>query len=166
MPWQPHHEDIGSILKRYETDNDAGQAFSYIGDELGNRGCWDKPVKKFSPEVRIFILIWIADGEIKNGGMAQFFYNGHGEYAKETVEAFKKVGAPLKADAIKAAMDAFPNGKYPKSAEKYSDLLEKHEDELAFLDENDLDDRYYDSPENLEKLVVDFVKDNYTPFAP
>jgi hypothetical protein len=166
MAWKPHHEDISGILKRYETDNNAEQAFQFIGEELANRDCYGVPLKKFPPEVRVFILIWIADGEIKNGGMAQFFYNGHGEYAKETVEAFKKVGAPLKADAIKAAMDAFPKGKYPKSAEKYSDLLEKYEDELAFLDEDELDDQYYDSPENLEKLIVDFVKDNYTPFAP
>jgi hypothetical protein len=166
MPRQPHHEDIGSVLKRYEIDNNAGQAFSYIGDELGNRGCWDKPIKKYPTAVRVFLLIWIADGEIKNGGMAQFFANGHGEYAKETVEAYKTVGAPLKATAIQTVMDAFPKGKYPKSAEKYSDMLEKYEEEMEFLNENGPDDAYYDAPENIEKLVVEYVKNNFAPFAP
>ena len=67
---------------------------------------------------------------------------------------------------IEKAMQSFPKGKYPKTVEEYDEIMEKHEDELEFLDDDELDSLYMGSPENIEGLVVDFVKDNYEKFAP
>jgi hypothetical protein len=164
VKWKPHHEDIVKVLERYETTKDANETYRFIGEELGCRGYYEKPLKTFSQEVRVFILIWCADGMINNGGIASFFFNGYGQQAEETVAALKTVGAPIKANAIEKAMQSFPKGKYPKTPKEYDKILEKHEEELKFLDE--VDSPYFNSPENIEELVVRFVKSNYEKFAP
>jgi hypothetical protein len=171
MPRIPKQQDVAISLARYETDkitnaSDAvTNAFLAIGDELYRRD-WDSKYDTLPHEVRNFFDIWVADGQIENGGLAQFFYNGCGKRAESTVRAFYEIGAPKKAAILASAMASFPDGKYPRSIDEYSIILEHHEDELEFLNNKILNKKYFQSGEDISKLLVEYVKNNFDKFAP
>ena len=57
---------------------------------------WDKKQEadELSEGETNFILIDIFEGAINEGGFLHFFSNEVGDYAREVLEAYKKIGAP------------------------------------------------------------------------
>ncbi|MBK7884944.1 MAG: DUF4375 domain-containing protein [Chitinophagaceae bacterium] len=54
--------------------------------------------------LQITYLIVILDNQIFNGGIHQYFVNGYGQFAEETIEALFKIGAKKKAYIIQKAL--------------------------------------------------------------
>jgi hypothetical protein len=74
-------------------------------------------------EEQVFFLVWIADGEVGNGGMHAVCYNSTGNYLSRLPEAFRTIGAPRKAEAFERLIKAFgPGGPSPEHATR----LEQH----------------------------------------
>ncbi len=173
MSENPVYQNIGITLTKYENEkqiskNAASIAYQSIIKELAVRGLFEqfnKKPKKMPQEIQNFFYVLFADNEINNGGFAQYFFNGYGKYAEETVKAFNEIGAPKKSAAFLSVMKSFPREKYPKTENEYSKLLDKYEDDLAFLDEN-IEGKYYESGERIEELMLSYVKKHYTKFSP
>lgn len=174
MPYNPPRQDISVTLNKYEKEkadsNAASKAFLSINDELVGRG-WFEKFDNFPDtmphEVRTFFYILYADNEINNGGFAQYFSNGYGKYAANAVAAFNEIGAPKKAVLLATVMASFPDGKYPQSIEDFNDLgeIEDAENALEFLN-GDFDSKYYQSGENIDELILAYVKNHFDKFAP
>jgi hypothetical protein len=64
--------------------------------------------------------VWCYGGEVLNRGHPQFFFNSAGQYARETVEALRRVGASEFAGLLSEAITMFPEGHIPR------DLLERN----------------------------------------
>ncbi|TGL23751.1 DUF4375 domain-containing protein [Leptospira bourretii] len=121
---------------------------------------WYEYVIGLPMQLRICYLIVVFHNQIFNGGFNQYFVNGYGQFATETVSALKKIGALEKADLL---VDALKIANF----EKFSDdtfrkqLLEKKIARLFSTEDlfESLDNRYYiDTSEDLQKLLESYLR--------
>lgn len=112
--------------------------------------------------LQIVYLVVVLHNQIFNGGFHQYFVNGYGQFAKETINALKIIGALKKAELLKEALKIV-NEKNSSDAVFRRQLLNK---EIAQLFSNDslfapldkLDSAYYtDESEDLEKLLGHYL---------
>ena len=159
--WHPIHETIATILARYDKEKDAERAVISIAFQLFERK-WNKQPKESLPqEIKVFLLSYYAEGEIGNGGVSAFFYNGLGSDAEDTVAALTLLGLEKKATALTRGMASFPGGRYPKSIKEW-DARKIPDDNLIFSGE--LDQLFYS--EKMEPPLLMYVKIHFDKFAP
>jgi len=105
---------------------------------------------------QVFVCIWALRGQVDNGGFHQYYFNGTGDLAMETVEALKHIGAKHTSDLLIKSNSYFENGVPPKNREirieQLSKLTEQSETELE-----DLDDIMYLDKDGLDDLMYVFV---------
>jgi hypothetical protein len=161
--WQPKHENILSILARYEKEKDAGKAVISIANELFCQKWNELPIESLPEEIKTFLLVYYAEGEIGNGGIYAFFYNGYGKNAEATVESLEILGLKKKAQALKRGMACFLNGRYPKTVEEY-ELVSDFIPEDSPLDTGELDKLFYS--EDMDVPLLDYVIKHLDKFSP
>jgi len=120
---------------------------------------------KLSLEKQMFYAVWKLDMEVKNGGFNQYYYNSEGKLKHVTVAGLKKVGAVKTAGLVIKANELYV---------KENDIITNGQDATlqGFSDSyrdnplNELDKEFYNlgEEENLEKLLVDFVRKNKEKF--
>jgi len=71
-----------------------------------------------SPSEQVVYLVWSYSGAVNNGGHASFFYNSYGQFAAETVSAFRELGAPEYAQVLNRAIEQFPHSAVPHDIDK------------------------------------------------
>lgn len=110
-------------------------------------------VDSLTPDERTFFLVWIAEGEVGNGGMHAVCYNSTGNQLHELPSAFAAIGAPKKAALFKRLIAAF--GRQPPSAD-HDVRLKQHEalPERSGIEISSLDDAFYSSEDVNEKLYT------------
>jgi hypothetical protein len=111
------------------------------------------------PQLYYLALSWL-DGEVSNGGFAQFYFNSSGELASYAVEAANAVGASQVARIVQEANALF--GKSGPSRDR-----DRRMDQLSGIDEgalSALDQRYYKCGENVGVLLAKFVAANAEEF--
>ncbi|MEQ3662634.1 MAG: DUF4375 domain-containing protein [Flavobacterium sp.] len=128
---------------------------------------WDK--KQESDELtegeKHFVLIDIFEGAMNEGGFLHVFNNEVGDYTREIVEAYKKIGAPKTANIIAKAIGLF-------GINNFHDELEKRKNAIAKLDENalsgweDLEEIFFndEQEEDVVALIVEYIRNNKEMF--
>ncbi|MDH4472931.1 MAG: DMP19 family protein [Fluviicola sp.] len=134
----------GSII---ELDNFIGELCSY-GDEMDT----------LTEPQKLFYYIQCLEREVNNGGFNQYFINSSGEYAHQTIESLKRIGANTTADILQKAIDQFPEKKVPQDRDERNELVEQIE---ATANEvwNELDQQFYEYADDLNALNINFVKE-------
>ncbi len=112
---------------------------------------------------KTFLYVEILEAEINNGGFDQFFFNSSGDYANETLEALKRIGATKTAKIVEEAYSYFPENPIPKNNEKRREILENI-DEQTSEKWTQLEDKFYLYEENIGGLVLDYVRKNINEF--
>lgn len=112
---------------------------------------------------KTFLFVEMLEAEINNGGFDQYFFNSSGNYAAETLEALKKIGAFKTAQIVEEAYSYFPENPIPKDNEKRQELLENI-DEQTSEKWSQLEDKFYLYEENISGLVLDYVRKNVSEF--
>jgi hypothetical protein len=56
-------------------------------------------------ELQTTYLLIVLHNQVFNGGFHQYFVNGYGQFAKETIDALIEIGAFRKAELLKKALD-------------------------------------------------------------
>lgn len=113
---------------------------------------------------RIFVCVEDVEAEVNNGGFHQYFFNSAGDHAQEASAAFEAIGARHTARIVRDACAVFPDGQPPEIREERQELLEQlGEDALSRLGE--LDDSFYEYQDNIEELLVKFVRANQSAFG-
>ena len=118
-----------------------------------------KENKPLSEAEKTIFLIANYEGEINNGGFDQFFFNGgninlfDGDFAQLTVEALEKINAVKNVQIMKTAIDTVDNTEYGANSKKESDRL------------NELDNEFYEYPEDLAQLQLEYIKANINSFT-
>ena len=106
---------------------------------------------------RVFYLVWWLEAEVNNGGFNQFFFNSAGDYATETVEALRTIGAEQTAALAEQACDVFgPAVPSPVRAERQDQVIALSESQNATLAQ--LDKAFFAYPDNLSKLLASFME--------
>lgn len=151
--------DVNSILNSKNRDEVVYEVYEYISSKSIN--------KKLNESQRVVLLIENMQMEINNGGFSQFYLNSTGNYAHETFEALKEIGAIKASEVIRKANSEFPQGKVPKDRNTRFNLtvnISKKSQEKW----NNLSNHIYGINrgtgelyiENLNTLLFEFIKNN------
>ncbi|WP_320814181.1 DUF4375 domain-containing protein [Flavobacterium sp.] len=113
-----------------------------------------------------FILIDIFEGAINEGGFLHFFNNELGDYAREVLEAYKKIGAPKTANIIAKAIGSFGINNFSDEFEKRKAAILKL-DELVLSGWEDLEEIFFEDEqeEDVVALIVEYIRNNKEQFS-
>ena len=101
--------------------------------------------------------------EINNGGFNQFYFNSSGDFAHETIESLKAIGAFKTAEIVELANKQFPNNSVPKERDKRQELLEEIEDDANETWE-ELDQRFFEYEDDLNSINMEYVRKHQNDF--
>lgn len=135
------------------------KAASGIKDEWLNLDSsdWYDYIFNLPEKGKLCYMVMILHNQVCNGGLDQYFTNGYGQFAKETIHHLKQIHAFSEAELLVQALDAVK----PKSInfpEFRRKLLSKTLNPLFCSDDlsnflNDLDSKYYSLGDSaIEKL--------------
>src|SRR5687767_15531135 len=107
---------------------------------------WYDYIIELPTDLQITYLIVIFDNQVSNGGFHQYFANGYGQFARETINALIEIGALKKAQLLKEALRDVNSEEISYSIFRER-LLKKEIDELFISDDlfeplNNLDTQY------------------------
>lgn len=134
-----------------------------IGQLLWEKSKDDKDFESLTAIERNILYIEMLEAQVNNGGFDQYFFNSSGEYAHETLIALKEIKAPQMAEILNRAIRAFPVLPIPKDTEQRREYMEDIPENVSEC-WGKLDDEFYKYPENLARLVIEYVKSNKTEF--
>lgn len=101
--------------------------------------------------------------EMENGGFVQFIHHEAGAKAEATLNALESIKAPVTAGLLDQVIALFPDRAVPVDEDDRIDAFDQieseHADGIAVLD-----DRFYDSGENIVLLTLRFVQKNLKKF--
>jgi hypothetical protein len=123
--------------------------------------------ERLTQPARTLYLVGMFEGEVINGGISQFFSNSAGNYAHETLEALRQIGAKLSAGLLEKSLSVFPSGIAPADRHKRCELLFAFEERepqflegLAQVFYEQVDALGLQRRENLTELQLEFMRAN------
>lgn len=122
---------------------------------------WYEYIINLPENLKITYLVVIFHNQVFNGGFHQYFSNGYGIFASETIECLNKLNAKYQGELLSYAL-------YIVNCEGDSDnvfrkKLFNKQVECLFEDDEvenvleDLDDKYYERIDDIEILLGDFL---------
>ncbi len=134
-----------------------------IGELLWEKSKNDNDFESLNEYEKNVLFIEMLEGQVNNGGFDQYFFNSSGEYAHETLKALEEIKAYQMAEILNNAIKAFPTLPIPKDTEQRRELMEDISENISETWDK-LDDKFYEYPENLAGLVIEYVKVNKREF--
>ena len=143
--------------REYTYDYEQGKGFylGYLSYSIQNRE-EEFDFGKLSEPEKIFFLVSSFFADVNNGGINYFYYSPSSDYAEETVDALKTIGADRTAEIVFRANAFFPEGQPPRDYDQRVEFLDSL-DEDSFEIFFELDEEYDQSGENLDNLLFDYV---------
>lgn len=124
-----------------------------------------KGLASFTPAERHVYAVQGMSREVNNGGFEQFFFNSSGELAFDLVPALEAMGSKDNLLIAKRAVARFgtPSSLAEETRHAHLEkLIEEAGEEGVW---HDLDDEFYDNPEDLEKMILDYITRNLAAFG-
>ena len=116
----------------------------------------------FSPPERHVYAVEGMSREVNNGGFGQFFLNSSGELAYDLVPALEAMGSRRNLSIARRALERFGRPASLDEAARHAHLEELCSDSDPW---SDLDEEFYENPEDVEKLILDYIGRNLAAFA-
>jgi len=154
-----HIDNLEELLNSDDTNSSIIDLDNFIGelcDYGDNMDVLSEPQKNF-------YLNQNLEREINNGGFNQYFINSSGDYAHETIQSLKLIGANHTADILQKAIDQFPDKKVPKDRDERIEIVEKIEETANEVWE-DLDQKFFEYVDDLNALNIEYVRRNKEHF--
>jgi hypothetical protein len=107
--------------------------------------------------LRAFFAIWLVDGEVKNGGFSQYFWNNGDGAALAAVGGFRLLGAEQHAALMKEAIAIQEQERAAMAAFEAEGTLEAFQESTERSALGPLDMRYYGLPD-VEPALVRFIR--------
>jgi hypothetical protein len=82
--------------------------------------------------------------EVNNGGFNQYFINSSGDFAHETINSLRTIGANHTADILQSAIDQFLDKQVPRDRDERIELVGQVE-ETAYEKWEELDQKFFES---------------------
>jgi hypothetical protein len=96
-------KDIERIERYYEEAIRSMYLYDWYME--GNDEKWYQYIMNLEPHLRITYLVVICNDQVLNGGFIQYFGNGYGLFAVETIDALKTIGAIDHANLLQKALN-------------------------------------------------------------
>jgi hypothetical protein len=153
-------EDLVTALHDYLNFN--------IGEHTGE-GRIDEPtfIRALSPGFQAFWSTSILEGQVDNGGFSQFFWNNSRVYGLDALKGFKLLGATDKAAIVEAAIQRAVANADEYRRFRAADTLDAYRewDKASAQDFAELDSRYGQSSDDLNSLIVQYVRKHPEEFV-
>lgn len=81
-------------------------------------------MSKLTEPQKVFLFIENLEREVNNGGFNQFYYNSSGDYAHETFNALRTIGANKMSGIVNKANSVWPNQTVPKDRTERQNIQE------------------------------------------
>ena len=120
---------------------------------------WGERLDKLTEPQKNFYFNQCLEREVNNGGFSLYFTNSSGEYAHQTVETLKLIGANNFAKILQKAIDKFPSKTVPQDSGERQEIVEQIEENNDEVWEK-LDDKFYEYPEDLNQLNINYIMQN------
>jgi hypothetical protein len=120
---------------------------------------WGDNLSALSNPQKVFYFNQELEREINNGGFDQYFHNTSGNYANDTIETLKLIGAIKTAKILQAAIEIFPDKKVPVNRNLRQNVMEDIEDTNK-EHWNKLDQQFFKYEDDLNTLNIEFVRKN------
>jgi hypothetical protein len=116
-----------------------------------------------TPEQKHYEAVMEADGEIDNGGLAQYFGNSSGDDWREAVAGYQTMGMKERFSILKEAAAMFgPEGPSTNQQTRDEQLAKLYrQNDKAF---DVLDNRYFDCKEVIDAWTTRYVLDHPDSF--
>jgi len=101
--------------------------------------------------------------EVNNGGFYQYYYNSSGDFAHETIDSLKAIGANKTAEIVKIANDQFPEMKVPKDRVERQNILDQIKEKADEIWE-ELTQKFFKYEDDLNSLNMNYIKKNIRDF--
>ncbi len=147
--------NINKLINSDDTD----ASIIRIDDHIRNLCEFGEHMDSLSDPQKIFYYIQSCKREIINGGFNQFYQNPSGDFARETYESLRIIGAYKTADIVMSANDQFPGNEVPKDRSARQKLLAQIQDKANEV-WKELDQRFLADEEDLNAFTIDFVRKN------
>ncbi len=115
----------------------------------------------FSPPERHVYAVEGMSREVNNGGFGQFFLNSSGELAYDLVPALEAMGSRRTLPIARQALERFGRPASLDEAVRHAHLEKLCSDSDPW---SDLDEEFYENPEDIEKLILDYIARNLAAF--
>ncbi len=152
-------ENIDRLLTAENVNNSIIELDNFICELCG----WGDNMENLTDSQRIFYYNQNLEREVNNGGFNQYFINSSGDFAHETINSLKTIGANHTADILQSAIDQFPDKKVPSDRDERIELVGQIE-ETANEKWEDLDQKFFEYKDNLNSLNIEYVKKYRTEF--
>jgi Domain of unknown function (DUF4375) len=112
--------------------------------------------KSYSAGQQALYAIWVVDGEVRNGGFNQYFFNGGGDSAQAAADGFRLVGSEPHAKLVDEAIAAYRKDKARMDATRAQGSLEAFSESYKDDPYDALDSAWYKlaSPTELADAYV------------
>jgi hypothetical protein len=154
--------------KTFDIDNivnskNINDAIIELDNFLGQLCAYGEDISKLNKHQRIFYLNQCLEREVNNGGFNQYYFNSSGDFAEETVDSLKAIGAEKTATILSQANAVFPNGKVPASIDERQKNLEEIEESVNEQWEN-IEEKFMAYEDDLNSLNMAYIKNNKDRF--
>lgn len=145
-----------------EKDNFSNAAYNFVPDmyiHIAEKCEYGDAMQSINAYERVFYIAQELEGEVNNGGFAQYFYNPSGNFANETVNAFTQIGALKTAEICKKALSAF-KVELPADRAEREELLDNMDwDGIDGINEilSECDHSFYAYEDDLHSLCVAYI---------
>jgi hypothetical protein len=113
---------------------------------------------------KFYYGVSVYDGEVNNGGHAQYFYNSSGDFWKTALAGLHAIGAAERAKILQKVIHLFgPAGPSEDRDTRHQQLARFSNRQVKTLDA--LDDRYYSCEENVDVLISLYAIDHKDDFT-
>ncbi|MBU2019670.1 MAG: DMP19 family protein [Bacteroidetes bacterium] len=150
---------IEEILKIEDPTN----AIIELDTKLNEISDYGNNINVLSDAEKVVLFVENLEREVNNGGFNQFFFNSSGDFANETLEALKLIGANKTAEIVIRAYNEWPNTNIPSERLERQNILEEIEDK-AEETWNNCDTQFYEYNDDISSLLLIYVKANKNEF--
>jgi hypothetical protein len=126
-------------------------------------GRWYDHVMQLPVSVQTTYLIVVLHNQVLNGGFHQYFFNGYGQFASETIIRLKQIGALTNVELLHDAIRLVNSGELTES--EFREMLLKKKIKALFDDTrletalSTLDDAYYanEKEQSIIRRLTDYL---------
>ena len=152
-------DNIETLLSSEDTNGSIIELDNFIGDLCA----YGEDMEKLTEPQKQFYYNQCLEREINNGGFNQYFINSSGDFAHQTIQSLKSIGANTTADILQKAIDQFPDKKVPQDRDERIELVEQIEETANEVWE-ELDGKFFEYADDLNTLNLNFVRQHKADF--
>lgn len=151
--------DLEALLSSDDTNGSIIALDNYIADLCS----YGDEMDKLTEQQKQFFYNQCLEREVNNGGFNQYFWNSSGDFAHQTIQSLKAIGANKTADILQKAIDQFPNGVVPEDRTERQEIVAQIQ-ASADLVWVECDLEFFSYEDDLSTLNIEFVRKNKDNF--